>query len=96
MNLIVNHHVDHELSFNFLPFSLLYMKENSPHFDPGNARVMMVSTDKPLIQQLISAYETILNPLASAAERKTSEAVSSQRCKGNLFHSFFLFSFAMV
>jgi hypothetical protein len=37
---------------------------------------MMVSTDKPLIQQLISAYENILNPLASPAERKNSEAVS--------------------
>ncbi len=37
---------------------------------------MMVSTVKTLIQQLISAYETVLNPLASATERKNAEEVN--------------------
>lgn len=32
-----------------------------------------------MVQQVIAAYETVLNPLASSVERKNAESVGSQK-----------------
>lgn len=46
---------------------------------------MMVSTDKATLQQVITAYETVLSPAASSDARKAAERVRLVKIKAISF-----------